>query len=64
MALTEPKKRQPRMNTLESTAAKHGFEIEHIKMTVCVLWPNAITGLPGGELTKYSFYQGNGVQLL
>lgn len=34
------------------TAAKQGFEIKCIKMTVCVLWPDMITGLPAGEAKK------------
>lgn len=48
---------------IDLTAAKHGFELKHIKITVSVLWPN-ITGLPNGEAKECSFYQGNGVQTL
>lgn len=47
-----PKKAATYEHVTDLTATKHGFEIKHIKMTVCVLWPNAITRLPSGEANK------------
>ena len=64
MALIESNKAATYERITDLPAAKHGFEIKHIKIAVSILWPNMITGLPDGEAKKCSFYQGNGVQTL
>lgn len=63
MASIESNKSATYERVTDLTAAKHGFEIKHIRIAVSALWPN-ITRLPDGEAKECSFYQENGVQTL